>query len=394
MRNRAKTPLIFICLLIFGSGLPALGEPTEKDRIHDAINGEDVNEVKRLIESGVNLNPDQYGQYIQDPPLATAIRQGNQEIIRLLLDNGADPNAFLVRGPRDAIFILSLVLYQDDEAMLDLFIEYGVSREHFRDFLLESLSSGQDLDMVRIILDRGLTNVDASLPFILRYAYGNPDVRTLIAGYNSDISEGRANLLNEMLKKGGINTTGRRYDPEVEYPLATTFLSDKKDPFRYSEKKAFDGDLETSWVEGLKGDGIGEKIAFTPLDFIRGMEITSISVVPGYGVEKHFRRNNRVKQAILSVYPTGVYAAQWDISYPIGDIIYQTTLTFDDDLRLQEFPLEIPGYEENMVLSGRVLFVLEIKEVYPGSDWDDTCIAEIELKDRKGKKISLCPSKR
>ncbi len=391
MRNKAKTPLIFICLFIFGSGLPVLGEPTDEDRIHDTINVEDVNEVKHLIESGVNLNP---RSDIMDPPLVTAIKQGNLEIIRLLLDSGADPNTVLVRGPGDDISILSLVLYQDDESMLDLFIEYSVSREHFRDFLLESLSSGQHIDMVRIILDRGLTNVDASLPFLLRYAYGNPDVRTLIAGCNSDISEGRANLLNEMLKKGGITTNSRRYDPEVKYPLATTFLGDKKDPFRYSEKKAFDGDMETSWVEALKGDGIGEKIAFTTLDFIRGMAITSISVVPGYGVEKYFRQNNRVKQAILSVYPTGVYAAQWDMSYPIGDIIYQTTLTFDDDLRIQEFPLEIPGYEEDMVLAGGVLFVLEIKEVYPGSDWDDTCIAEIELKDREGKKISLYPSKR
>lgn len=210
MRNKAKTPLIFICLLIFGSGLPVLGEPTDEDRIHDAINVEDVNEVKHLIESGVNLNP---RSDIMDPPLVTAIKQGNLEIIRLLLDSGADPNTVLVRGPGDDISILSLVLYQDDESMLDLFIEYSVSREHFRDFLLESLSSGQHIDMVRIILDRGLTNVDASLPFLLRYAYGNPDVRTLIAGCNSDISEGRANLLNEMLKKGGITTNSRRYDP-------------------------------------------------------------------------------------------------------------------------------------------------------------------------------------
>jgi hypothetical protein len=273
--------------------------------------------------------------------------------------------------------------------MLDLFIDHGVNREHFRDFLLESLSVGKHTDMVRMILDRGLANVDASLPFLLRYACGNPDVRKLIGGYNSDIGEGRANLLNEMLENGGISINSKWFDPEVKYPLATTFLVDKKDPFRYCEKKAFDGNLETSWVEGLKGDGIGEKIAFTPLDFIRGMEITSISVVPGFGVGKYFRRNNRIKQAILSVYPTGVYAVQGDISYPIGDIIYRTTLTFDDVMRFHEFALEIPKYEENMVLAGEVLFVLEIKEVYPGTDWKDTCIAEIELKDREGKKISL-----
>ena len=83
-------------------------------------------------------------------------------------------------------------------------------------------------------------------------------------------------------------------------------------------------------------------------------------------VNKYFRRNNRVKQAVLSVYPTGVYSSQGETSYAIGGMIFQKKLAFNDDMRFQEFPLEIPGYEENMVLVGGVLFVLEIKEVYPG----------------------------
>ncbi len=140
---------------------------------------------------------------------------------------------------------------------------------------------------------------------------------------------------------------------------------------------------------GVKGDGIGEKIAFTPFDFVRGTEIDSIAVVPGYAADKYFRRNNRVKQAVLSVYSTGVYCSQGETSYSIGEMIFQKKLAFSDDMRFQEFPLEIPGYEENLVLTGEVLFVLEIKEIYPGSDWDDTCIAEIKLTDREGRQIPI-----
>ena len=390
MKNGAMISLpqvIFVCLLVLGSGMPSIGEDTEEDRIHRAIEREDLAAVKRLIAEGVDLNPvDIDSTY---PPLKTAVDRGNLEIVRLLLANGADPNGIVIEGPMVDIPIFFYVLNRGDEVILDLFIERGVRKKYFRDYLRYSLGSGRNLRGARIILDRGLAHIDTSQPFLLRYAYGTPDVRALISDNNSDIAEGRATLLNEMIKHGGISISGIEHDPEFKYPLATTFLGDKRDPFRYSCEKAFDANLETSWVEGVKGDGIGEKVAFTPFDFIRGTEIESITVVPGYAVEKHFRRNNRVKQAVLSVYPTGVYCPQGQTSYFIGKMIFQKILAFNDDMRFQKFPLQIPGYEENMVLAGGVLLVLEIKEVYPGSDWDDTCIAEIKLTDREGRQIPI-----
>ena len=79
-----------------------------------------------------------------------------------------------------------------------------------------------------------------------------------------------------------------------------------------------------------------------------------------------------------------------NLSFGIGDRIYQTTLAFEDRMALQSFPLKIPDFEKDMVLSA-MIFVLEITQVYPGSEWQDTCVAEIELRDRNGRKIPVLP---
>jgi len=241
-------------LVVFGASLPLTAEPPEGGTINDAIRKEDVAAVKRFIQGGADLNPN---PEVTDSPLATAVRQGNVEIIRLLLDNGANPNSYLNEGPFTATPILFLVLDREDKALMDLFMERGVSRDDFNGYLLASLSSGQHLNMARLILDRGLARIDSSLPFLLRYAVGTPETRALIASHSREITEGKANLLDEMLRNKGLSIVYGRHDPDLKLPLATAILGDKGDPFRYSAEKAVDGNVETSWVEGVKSDGIG-----------------------------------------------------------------------------------------------------------------------------------------
>ena len=134
MKNGAMISLpqvIFVCLLVLGSGMPSIGEDTEEDKIHRAIGREDLAAVKRLIAEGVDLNPvDIDSTY---PPLKTAVHRGNLEIVRLLLANGADPNGIVIEGPMVDIPIFFYVLNRGDEVMLDLFIDRGVRKEYFRD---------------------------------------------------------------------------------------------------------------------------------------------------------------------------------------------------------------------------------------------------------------------
>jgi hypothetical protein len=156
---------------------------------------------------------------------------------------------------------------------------------------------------------------------------------------------------------------------------ATSSLKEK-----YNPSKAFDGDIGTSWVEGKPDDGIGEKIAF------HVSTIDRIRIMPGFGVSKYFPMNNRVKKASLYIYETKDLAVhQYDTEYSFGKLRKTITLNFRDAMVMQEFPVGMtearkfkPRYSTSLEDYGYIV-VLEIVEVYRGTRWRDTCIAEIEV---------------
>ena len=56
-------------------------------------------------------------------------------------------------------------------------------------------------------------------------------------------------------------------------------------------------------------------------------------------------------------------------------------LRFADAMRPQETRISVPN---SAGINGLALAVLEIKEVHRGTDWDDTCIAEIQIDGKPG----------
>lgn len=156
---------------------------------------------------------------------------------------------------------------------------------------------------------------------------------------------------------------------------ATSSLKEK-----YNPAKAFDRDFRTSWVEGRPDDGIGEKIAF------HVTTIDRIKIMPGFGVSKYFKMNNRVRKARLYIYETKDLAVhQYDTTFSFGKLRKTVTLNFRDAMAMQEFPVGItearkfkPKYSTSLEDYGYVV-ILEIIEVYRGTRWRDTCIAEIEV---------------
>ncbi len=156
--------------------------------------------------------------------------------------------------------------------------------------------------------------------------------------------------------------------------MATSFLRDDSEYFRYSDSKAFDDDLSTSWVEGTSGPSIGQKIAFEI-----SQDAVLIEIVPGYGEERYFTSNNRLKKAELSFYNVHEIASMipsdnWIRIIPMD---YTLDLDFEDELSYQDFQLDIPisetkdqyGYEMDIIA------VLEILEVYPVAHGVDSWIA-------------------
>lgn len=134
---------------------------------------------------------------------------------------------------------------------------------------------------------------------------------------------------------------------------------------------AFDGLPETSWCEGFPGDGIDEYLECTLTGPVWGITLQNgFTRFPasdwmffddtfersvrddGLGVRDYFSMNNRVKTL--------------EITSPEGTLRYSLSLADRRD------PQTFAGI---FLPAGTLRFI--IREVYPGSRWSDTCLAEL-----------------
>ena len=121
-----------------------------------------------------------------------------------------------------------------------------------------------------------------------------------------------------------------------------------------SAMKAVDGNEKTSWQEGADGDGIGESLQLT-LEKSYNVKYMSFKL-GNWNSWEYYDGNNRPKELEITM----------------GDVTQ--TITFPDGKTEYwvEFSGECPATEADVV----------IKSVYQGSQWDDTCIAEIGIYGR------------
>ena len=180
-------------------------------------------------------------------------------------------------------------------------------------------------------------------------------------------------------------------------PVASSELKEKGLPKDfYSAKKAFDGKIETTWVEGVDGDGINEYIMFDLLfrgpyptyDEFKDKDVkVEITIVNGVAKNKKiWEMNNRIKKAELEVYEAPITIRQidpWIISEQEPILNTTFTLNLKDDIKPQKFLLKIRpkklGITENKNSFFTCIGKLIIKEVYPGTKYKDTGISEIDI---------------
>ena len=189
---------------------------------------------------------------------------------------------------------------------------------------------------------------------------------------------------------------------EAEGVYAASSELDKPADFmnfgEYSPKNLLDGSLDTSWVEGEAGTGAGSYVLIgLPGDLKKYILINN-----GYQKsESLFLKNNRVKDFKLSLYSgftSDMRAGQIGFEADLVQISSPVTLTLKDKMAVQ--PFEIP-FETSDVAASReseltrytrahpgdpgfrdfLIMKFEIVSVYPGSQWDDTCIAGIHFAD-------------
>ncbi len=192
---------------------------------------------------------------------------------------------------------------------------------------------------------------------------------------------------------------------------------------RYGPEKALDRNPATAWVEGAPGAGIGES-------YFLGVEHVpeALGFINGYAQNTNlFYRNHRVKELRVHVFAglmVDGYAteiAEYYDSRPLIDpvsirlsdtmqpqrvklpvdrsFIHSRMRAFRDsvDVREWNFPqAEAMGLDgsENLRLHFRYIVQLEIADIYPGSTWEDTCIAELWPDYGTGTEISVSSNMR
>lgn len=112
-----------------------------------------------------------------------------------------------------------------------------------------------------------------------------------------------------------------------------------------------DGDLSTSWQEGVTGYGIGESVSYAYEDevYVRGLALWT-----GNWREGRYYEQNGVPK-LVNIY--------------IGDTVLTVELPYTKECHYVVFNQMVPTN----------LIMLEISSVYEGSMYRDTCIAEVEI---------------
>jgi hypothetical protein len=158
----------------------------------------------------------------------------------------------------------------------------------------------------------------------------------------------------------GPTQESRNLSPFAEMSASSVLPSDRWGT--YHAWSAIDGSLSTPWTEGVDGPGVGEWIM---LEFPGAVEIHSIGIAVGYDRDEGdtfrspevFAANNRLQRATL-IFSSGE----------------QVELAFSDTRGVQMIPL---ARAPSPIITTFVKVVID--EVYPGSKYDDTCLAEIEV---------------
>ena len=159
----------------------------------------------------------------------------------------------------------------------------------------------------------------------------------------------------------------------TKFKLTTFASSTLNNSESYKSDNLCDGKIETAWVEGAKGDGIGEWVKVSIDAYSSLSEFTStpfsldeIAIMSGYGKsEKTWVENNRVKKLLVVAYSPRLSENEW--------VIYRLNLQDENKMQVFEIPNDKIGY--SFTTMKKVVW-LKIEEVYKGTKYEDTCISE------------------
>ncbi len=357
----------------------------------NAVSFKDPKWIRLLIKAGADLN-------VKDKkartPLMVAATEARTDTAEVLIKAGADIRVRDTNG--STILIRASGSWKEQTGVVRLLLERGaeVNAKNKKGMgALRAAAAQGHLNVVKILVgasaDLNARDNNGKTPLMTAVDEEETEVVRYLVDAGSDLSlkdktgitaliiaerhrnQRLVKLLKEPLIEKAIGFLFRADLVTVPPPVATT--SYPKDKWGdYSAPSAFDGKIGTAWAEGVKGSGIGEKIAF-----LIPNGSGSIKILPGFGSKTVFKVNSRVKSAELKIYSVEYkWQKNWRNSIKSIKLLNKVMLEFQDRMILQEFDLGIDPHPTNPY--NHLLGVLEIQSIYKGQD-PDTCIAEIQF---------------
>ena len=141
-------------------------------------------------------------------------------------------------------------------------------------------------------------------------------------------------------------------DDAVWNVIADSHLSEEAFHMKHTADRVIDGSLETAWVEGVPGYGVGQSIT---LVFDGEYQISGLNIWAGYHKSEELFYKNARPQQIRVIFTGGE-----EVTYSLQDVMRKQTLYFDAP-----------------VVTDAVTILID--SVYPGTVYEDTVISEITL---------------
>lgn len=320
----------------------------------------------------VDLGPD----YYPEPLVVEAIRAGRPDMVDAFLASGLPVGTGATRDGRS---VFDLLMEEHDPSYLELAATYvddrGVVTEHFTRQLRRAVETGlaPTPAEVRRWVQEWNVSFDPGLA-----------VGVLAMGRNRELSEVLiARTPGIELFDPVARFVAERPDMPGEYidisveRLASSFLPGEEEYYRYHIDAAFDGDLTTSWVEGRRDGGLGDSVLYR-LPRREGGGASELSFFPGYGEAQSFARYNRIRRARIEWYISDTMDSPFGRGGAYRRLHLSETVTIPDEfawVTVAAPEAVMPNAERSLPSYVRIV----IEEVYPGSDRNDTCIAEIAV---------------
>ncbi|MBN1897784.1 MAG: hypothetical protein JW827_03320 [Spirochaetes bacterium] len=198
------------------------------------------------------------------------------------------------------------------------------------------------------------------------------------------------------------------YDIGGNLFLATSEMKKPSSSFElgpYGAHNLFDKNSSTAWVEGTEDEGKGQSVYLAIKEGVK-----NINIVNGYARSKDiFEKNNRVKVLRLSLY-LGIersgHATETQVLFDIYKYNEERNLLLKDTMDVQKIPFPFDwnklklfkdeikkakgsdkGSQAPDSINTRYILRFQIKDIYKGAQYNDTCLSDIffdvegEIKD-------------